>query len=65
MSFRGYILTDVLITQNEVLIKIHATAVTASDCVIRGFKMPSNPSFPKKQIMQLLMRIFQVDKCRL
>ncbi|MEI5908879.1 NAD(P)-dependent alcohol dehydrogenase [Bacillus spongiae] len=43
---------------NEVLVKIHATAVTASDCVIRGFKMPGNPSFPKKQIMQLMMRLF-------
>ncbi|MTI30225.1 NAD(P)-dependent alcohol dehydrogenase [Cytophagales bacterium RKSG123] len=43
---------------NEVLIKIHATAVTASDCVIRGFEMPGNPSFPKKQIMGLMMRLF-------
>ncbi|MDX8366037.1 NAD(P)-dependent alcohol dehydrogenase [Cytobacillus sp. IB215665] len=43
---------------NEVLVKIHATAVTASDCVIRGFNMPGNPSFPKKQIMELMMRIF-------
>ncbi len=25
---------------NEVLIKIYATAVTASDCIIRGFKVP-------------------------
>ncbi|HEX2907093.1 MAG TPA: NAD(P)-dependent alcohol dehydrogenase [Phototrophicaceae bacterium] len=25
---------------NEVLIRIHATAVTASDCIIRGFKLP-------------------------
>ena len=25
---------------NEVLIKIHATAVTASDCIVRGFKLP-------------------------
>ncbi|NBI30220.1 NAD(P)-dependent alcohol dehydrogenase [Chengkuizengella marina] len=43
---------------NEVLIKIHETAVTASDCVIRGFKMPGNPSFPKKQVMELMMRLF-------
>jgi len=25
---------------NEVLIKIFATAVTASDCIVRGFKVP-------------------------
>jgi NADPH:quinone reductase-like Zn-dependent oxidoreductase len=25
---------------NEVLIKIHTTAVTASDCIVRGFKLP-------------------------
>lgn len=25
---------------NEVLIKMHATAVTASDCIVRGFKLP-------------------------
>jgi len=25
---------------DEVLVKIHATAVTASDCIIRGFKLP-------------------------
>ena len=34
---------------NEVLIKIHATAVTASDCIVRSFNMPGNPRFPKKQ----------------
>lgn len=44
--------------QNEVLIKIKATAVTASDCIIRSFKMPGSPQFPKKQIMELMMRIF-------
>jgi NADPH:quinone reductase-like Zn-dependent oxidoreductase len=42
---------------NEVLIKIHATAVTASDCIVRGFNMPGRPRFPKKQIMELMMRI--------
>ena len=43
---------------NEVLIKIHATAVTASDCIIRGFNMPGGFGFPKKQIMELMMRIY-------
>jgi NADPH:quinone reductase-like Zn-dependent oxidoreductase len=26
--------------KNEILIKIHATAATASDCIVRGFKLP-------------------------
>lgn len=43
---------------NEVLIKIHATAVTASDCILRGFKMPGAPGFPKKQLMELMVRLF-------
>ena len=43
---------------NEVLIKIHATAVTASDCIIRGFNMPGDPKFPMKQIMELMMRLY-------
>ncbi len=42
---------------NEVLIKIKATAVTASDCIIRSFKMPGKLRFPKKQIMELMMRL--------
>jgi NADPH:quinone reductase-like Zn-dependent oxidoreductase len=32
--------------QNEVLIKICATAVTASDCIIRGFKVPPSLWLP-------------------
>ncbi len=43
---------------NEVLIKIHATAVTASDCIIRSFNMPGDPKFPMKQIMGLMMRLY-------
>ena len=43
--------------KNEVLIKIRATSVTASDCIIRSFKMPGNHSFPKKQVMELMMRL--------
>jgi NADPH:quinone reductase-like Zn-dependent oxidoreductase len=42
---------------NEVLIRVHATAVTASDCIIRGFNMPGAHRFPKKQIMELMMRL--------
>ncbi len=43
---------------NEVLIKIKATAVTASDCIIRGFNMPGDHKFPIKQIMGLMMRFY-------
>lgn len=43
---------------NEVLIKIMATAVTASDCIIRGFNMPGDHKFPMKQIMGIMMRIY-------
>lgn len=42
---------------NEVLIKIHATAVTASDCIIRGFNPPGRSSFPVKQIRGLVLRL--------
>ncbi len=42
---------------NEVLIKIKATAVPASDCIIRSFNMPGNLGFPKKQIQKLMMRL--------
>lgn len=43
---------------NEVLIKIQATAVTASDCIIRGFNMPGDHKFPMKQIMGLMMSLY-------
>jgi len=43
---------------NEVLIKNCATAVTASDCIIRGFNMPGDHKFPMKQIMNLMMRFY-------
>jgi NADPH:quinone reductase-like Zn-dependent oxidoreductase len=42
---------------NEVLIKIKGTAVTASDCIIRGFNMPGELGFLKKQIMALMMKL--------
>ena len=40
---------------NEVLVKIHATAVTASDCIIRGFKIPVKNWFPMGLIMHTMM----------
>ncbi|GLR18247.1 alcohol dehydrogenase [Portibacter lacus] len=43
---------------NEVLVKIHATAVTASDCVIRALKTPGGHQFPLKQLMRFAMRLF-------
>ncbi len=43
---------------NEVLIRIKATAVTASDCIIRGFNLPGDHKFPRKQIMGLMMRLY-------
>ena len=43
---------------NEVLVRIHATAVTTSDCVIRGLKTPGGHKFPIKQLMRFGMRLF-------
>lgn len=43
---------------DEVLIKIHATAVTASDCVIRRLSVPGGHQFPIKQLMRFGMRLF-------
>lgn len=43
---------------DEVLVKIHATAVTGSDCVIRGLNMPGGHQFPIKQLMKFGMRLF-------
>jgi len=43
---------------DEVLVKIHATAVTASDCVIRGLNVPGGHQFPIKQLMRFGMRLF-------
>ncbi len=44
--------------ENEVLIKIENTAVTASDIFIRKLKVPGNPKFPKKQLLKFVMRLF-------
>lgn len=38
---------------NEVLIKIHATSVTASDCIVRGFKLPRKS--PRGILMGLVL----------
>jgi alcohol dehydrogenase len=43
---------------NEALIKIQSTAVTASDCVIRGLNPPGGYKFPIKELMKFGMRIF-------
>jgi NADPH:quinone reductase-like Zn-dependent oxidoreductase len=42
---------------NEVLVKIYATAVTATDCVIRGLSIPGGYTFPLLQLMRFGMRI--------
>ena len=42
----------------EVLVKIHATAVTASDCILRGLHVPGGHQFPVKQLMKFGMRMF-------
>ncbi|MGH1335167.1 MAG: NAD(P)-dependent alcohol dehydrogenase [Aureispira sp.] len=44
--------------ENEALVKIHTTAVTASDCVIRGLQIPGGHGVPVKQLMKLGMRLF-------
>jgi NADPH:quinone reductase-like Zn-dependent oxidoreductase len=38
---------------NEILIKIHSTAVTASDCIVRGFKLPRRS--PRGILMGLVL----------
>jgi NADPH:quinone reductase-like Zn-dependent oxidoreductase len=39
---------------NEVLIKIFATSVTASDCIIRGFKLPVSMWIPARLALGLI-----------
>lgn len=39
--------------KHEVLIKLHATAVTASDCIVRGFKLPRQS--PRGILMGLVL----------
>lgn len=45
-------------TQNEVLVKVTATAVTVSDTVIRTLTVPGDYRFPLKQLMKFAMRLF-------
>lgn len=40
---------------NEVLIKVYATAVTASDSIIRKFKIPARHRFPMGIFMEIMM----------
>lgn len=44
--------------ENEILVKIHSTAVTASDCLLRGLNVPGGHRFPIKQLMKFGMRMF-------
>jgi NADPH:quinone reductase-like Zn-dependent oxidoreductase len=39
--------------QNEVLVRMRATAVTASDCIVRGFKLPRNS--PRGVLMGMVL----------
>lgn len=43
---------------DEILVKIMSSAVTASDCVLRGLEVPGGHAFPVKQLMRLGMRFF-------
>ena len=44
--------------ENEVLVKVNTTAVTASDTIIRALKVPGGHNFPVKQLMKFAMRLF-------
>ena len=44
--------------EDQVLIRVEATAVTASDCIIRGFNLPGDRGYFQKQIMGLMMRAY-------
>lgn len=43
--------------KDEILIKIKASAVTSSDTYVRKLEAPGVPTFPKKQLIQMIMRI--------
>jgi NADPH:quinone reductase-like Zn-dependent oxidoreductase len=44
--------------ENEALVRIHATAATATDAIIRRLDVPGGHGFPVKQLMRLAMRVF-------
>jgi NADPH:quinone reductase-like Zn-dependent oxidoreductase len=44
--------------ENEVLVKVKATAVTASDTIIRALEVPGGHGFPLKQLIRFAMRLF-------
>jgi NADPH:quinone reductase-like Zn-dependent oxidoreductase len=47
---------------NEVLIKVHATAVTSGDCRCRGFTIPSHFSILTRLVMRLVLGITRPRK---
>jgi len=46
------------ISEQEILVEVRYTAVTASDIAIRALEAPGDPSFPMKQLMRFGMRLF-------
>ena len=47
---------------NEVLIKVHATAVTTGDCRCRGFTIPEHFSILTRLVMRLALGITRPRK---
>lgn len=44
--------------ENEVLVKVNATAITATDAVMRALKVPGGHGFLIQQLMKFAMRLF-------
>jgi len=45
---------------NEVLVKVYATAVTASDCIVRGFKVPVQTWIPIWGLVSMFLVLFGI-----